>query len=339
MKKYISQIALSLVAVFASCTNEEISISKTVNFTVNPSTVISSFSVIEENAGELEGFNTECKLNVELFIYNNQGKLVQKFKNTYSNYAVQMKASAFLDHGDYTAVAISHIDSPSNDVYFWRIEGEENLEGMRIVDNGYIGGQNKVLGVAVKNFNVGDEVVDMNINIQPSGSMLVIRYYNYLALKNQGYTVFSLMGNKTMEYLEFDRSGGTNVVADNHNGQFDWIFDTIDASEFKDGYTYIYSYEYVLPMSNVGLQFYTEDESMYHALGSVTYFNTQAGGCYYAYLSLNSDVSKIQTIFGRANSSSARESHEDSLGKTISNHSSGKSIFAGQTLYVKSLKH
>lgn len=334
MNKYFSLLAFSLVAMLVSCTNDEISISRTVNFTINPSTVVSTFSIGEENAGELEGFNTDCKLNIELFIYDDQGDLVKKFNNSYSNYAVQMKASAFLEHGQYTAVAITHIDAPTQNLYFWAIEGEEKLEGMRIVDNGYIGGQNKVLGVTVKEFEVGEEMADLNINVLPAGSMLVVRYYNYLALKNMGYTVFSLMGNKTMDYLEFDRFGNTSVVADNHNGQYDWTYDTIDAADFEDGYTYIYGYEFILPMTNVGLQFYTEDENYLYSLGSSTNFTTQAGGCYYAYLSLNSDVTKITTKFGRYNGSNAREFVEE---KTC-NIRGGKSICAGQTLYVKSLK-
>lgn len=339
MKKYISLLAFSLAAMLVSCTNDEISISRTVNFTVNPSTVVSQFAVGEEQAGELEGFDTDCKLNVKLYIYNNQGDLVKTFNNSYSNYAVQMKASAFLDHGDYTAVAITHIDAPSHNLYFWKIEGEEKLEGMRIVDNGYVGGQNKVLGVSVKQFTVGDEITDLNINVQPAGSMLVVRYYNYLALKNLGFTTFYLMGNKTMNYLEFDRSGNTSVVAENHNSQYDWIYDEIDANEFSAGYNYIYSYEYILPMTNVGLQFYTEDDSYMYNLGSSTNFNTQAGGCYYAYLSLNSDVSKITTSFGRYNGySTAREELAGFTERKCNNIHAAKSIFAGQTLYIKSLK-
>ena len=333
MKKYFSLLAFSLAVVLISCTNDEISISKTVNFTVNPATVVSSFAIGEENAGELEGFDTDCKLSVELFIYDDQGDLVEKFNNTYSNYAVQMKASAFLDHGQYTAVAITHIDAPSYDIYYWKIEGEEKLEGMRIVDNGYVGAQNKVLGVTVKQFTVGDQMADLNINVQPAGSMLVVRYYNYSALKNYGYTVFSLMGNKTMDYLEFDRFGNTSVVADNHNGSYDWIYDTVDVANFEDGYTYIYAYEYILPMTNVGLLFCTEDESTIYSLGTSTNFNTQAGGCYYAYLSLNSDVSKITTKFGQYSGAGAREYVEE---KSCINRL-GKSVYAGQTLYVKSL--
>ena len=300
MKKYISFMAAAFfAAMISSCSNDDITISKTVNFTVNPSTVVGTFSVGEENAGELESFNTDCKLNVKLFVYNENGELVKKFSNTYSNYAVQMKASAFLPQGRYTAVAITHIDDVVDNIKYWEISDENQLEGLKIIDGGYIGGQNKVLGVTSSDFYVGDDIEDVNINVYPAGSMLVVRYYNYLALKNLGYTEFSLMANKIMEYLEFDRFGNTEVIADNHNGQFDWYIDKIDASNFSAGYDYIYDYEFILPMTNVGLQFYTEDESSYYTLGNGTSFNTQAGGCYYAYLRLSSTVSNISSSFGK----------------------------------------
>ncbi len=337
MKKYISFFATAFfAAMITSCTNDDVAISKTVNFTVNPSTVVGTFSVGEENAGDLESFHTDCKLNVRLFIYNEDGDLVEKANNTYSNYAVQMKASFFLPQGNYTAVAITHIDDVVDNIKYWVISGESHLEGMRITDGGYIGGQNKVLGVAVSTFSVKDEIVDLNMNVLPAGSMLTVRYYNYLALKSLGYTQFTLYANKTMDYLEFDRSGKTEVVADNHNGSYDWIVDNINASNFASGYDYIYSYEFILPMTNVGLQFFTEDESSYYSLGASTSFTTLAGSCYYAYLNLSSKVSNISSSFGKYSHSRSAEKNEKGL--LFSPKKKVRSLTKGQTLYVKDLK-
>ena len=301
MKKFFTLMAVTAVVTFTSCSNEDIEISKAVNITVNPATVVSTFSVGEEKAGDLESFDTDCKLNVKLFIYNEEGNLIQKYSNTFSNYAVQMKVPAFLANGSYTAVAITHIDDVVDNVYYWKIEGEQKLEGMRIVDGGYIGGQNKVLGVAVKKFTVSDDVLDLNIDVKPAGAMLTVRYYNFLALRSQGYTCFTLLGNKSMEYLEFDRSGKTNVVADNHNGEFDWRFDIFETKDYpsSSSYSYVYNYEFILSMTNVGLKFVTEDNDSYYNLGNSNTFNIEAGNCYYAYLRLNSKISSTTASFGR----------------------------------------
>lgn len=339
MKKYISLLLVGLVAFLASCSNDDITISKTVNFTVNPSTVISTFSAGEEKAGELESFGTDCKLNVRLYIYDGEGTLVKEFSNTYSNYAVQFKASSFLPQGNYTAVAITHIDDIVDNVKYWTISGEQKLEGLRITDAGYIGGQNKVLGVAVSSFEVGDDIVDLNINVKPAGSMLTVRYYDYRLILSYKYSILALHGNKTMDYLEFDRSGNTEVVADNHGGEFDWIVDYLDVSTSEAGYTYYYNYEYFLPMTNVGLQFFCAENSdnIYStdvSIGNSTVFNTQAGSCYYAYLYMSS----LSSDFGNY-SSRTRGMVNDGEGIMYFpiDKKSQTSLTKGQTLKIKDL--
>lgn len=336
MKKCVLLLVVAIVAtMLTACSNDDVAISKTVNFTVNPSTVIGAFSVAEENAGELESFDTNCRLNVSLYVYDEAGDLVEKFGDTYSNYAVQFKASSFLPQGKYTAVAVTRIKDTVDNIEYWNVSGEEKLEGMRITDAGYVGGQNKVLGVSVSSFNVTDDVVDMNINVQPAGSMMTIRYYDYRALYSYDFTKFTLFSNKTMDYLEFDRSGNTEVIADNHNGNFDWIVDYIDASKYDSGYSYIYSYEYFLPMTNVGLQFYTEDESSYYNLGNSTNFSTQAGSCYYAYLYLSSNVDNISTSFGSyMNRSRGNSSNDKGLLYLPVENKCRNSITKGQTLKI-----
>lgn len=306
MKKYIPFIAAALLAVFASCSNDEITISKTVNFTVNPSGVASAFAAAEVYAGDLESFHSDCRLNVELYIYDAQGSLVQQFTKAFTNYAVQMKASAYLAQGSYTAVAITHIDDIVDDIHYWKISNTEKLEGLRITDGGYIGGENKVLGVAAKTFTVGENTKDISIKVEPAGSVTTVYFRDIHALETSiGIKEYTLEMNKTMNYLEFDRSGATNVVAMNNNGSYDWIFARLTTENFPSS-TNIYTYQFTLPMTNVGLQFYGYTDSSYYTIGSSTTFNTKAGKSYYAILQLDSNVSNITVSFGSLTSSAAR---------------------------------
>lgn len=335
MKKYISLLVIAIIAILSSCSNEDITISKMVNFTVNPATVVSSFSSCEENPGELESFNTDCKLNVKLFVYDEDDNLVYKTSGQYSNYNVQLKGSTLLKTGKYTAVAITHIDDVTNNIYLWKIKGEEHLEGLQIVDQGYIGGQYKVLGVKVSEFEVKDGIADVSMNVQPAGTMVVVRYYDYDAYTSWGWQDFYLMGNKTNSYLEFDRSGKTNVITENENGVYKYIYDNIDASGFSSGYDYIYSYEYILPMSNVGLQFQVLFYDEWYTIGDPFMVNTEAGANYHAYVY----ISSFTTEFGKNNAS-----------RSVPNDNSGKGLYvpvkkfvrngltSGQILNVKDLK-
>ena len=335
MKKYISLLVIAIVAILSSCSNEEITISKTVNFTVNPATVVSSFSSCEENPGELESFPTSCKLNVKLFVYDEDDNLVYKTSGQYSNYNVQLKGSTLLKTGKYTAVAITHIDDVTNNIYLWKIKGEEHLEGLQIVDQGYIGGQYKVLGVKVSEFEVKDGIADVSMNVQPAGTMVVVRYYDYNAHTSWGWQDFYLMGNKTNSYLEFDRSGKTSVIAENENGAYQFIYDNIDASEFPSGYSYIYNYEYILPMTNVGLQFQVLFYDEWYPIGKPFVVNTEAGANYHAYVY----ISSFTTEFGK--NSKSRSISSDNYGKGLYipvKKFVRNSLTSGQVLNVKDLR-
>lgn len=339
MKKYCSLMIALVAALFMSCSNDEIKISKTVNFTVNPSTVANKFAAGEIHAGDMESFNTDCKLFVELFVYDRQGNLVEKRSENFSNYAVQMKTSMFLDQGEYTAVAITHVDDVVDNYNYWIIENEETLEGLRVVDGGYIGGENKVLGVSTYEFTVSGSTEDININVEPAGSLLTVEYFNIKALSSYDIVEYRLVGNKTMEYLEFDRSGYTNVVADNHNGSYDWIYDKLTLSYYESGsYTNIYSYEFTLPMTNVGLQFWAYDSSStYVNLGGTT-LETRAGNCYYAFLRLSSNVSNITTEFGQYTTSRSAGNNENrAMAKMAYRKGEKGSFLAGQTLRIKDM--
>lgn len=338
MKKILFFYTLAIAAILTSCKNDEITISKPVNFTVNPSSVVTPFSAGEINAGDLESFHQDCKLIVELYIYNAEGDLVKKFSESFNNYAVQMKSSLFLPSGDYTAVAITHVDDLVDDIHYWKIEGIEKLEGLRIIDGGYVGGQNKVLGVSTYNFSVDKYTEDISINVQPAGSLLTVFYYNFKALSSYDVEGYYLFGNKTMDYLEFDRSGYTNVVANNHGGSYDWLLDYLDMSYYSSSSaTNIYSYEFTLPMTNIGLQYYIKIGDTYYSVGSGT-LTTSAGGCYYANLYLSSNVDEITTSFGQTRSSDTRSlSIEDMSFKMKYDKPVRNNIVTGQTLYVKDL--
>lgn len=335
MKKNILLIAISLIGVFTSCSSdEEIEISKTVNFTVNPATVASAFSAAEVNAGDMESFHKDCRLKVELFIYGSEGTLVKKFSQSFSNYAVQMKESSFIPQGEYTAVAITHIDDVVDNIQYWIITGEDKLEGLRVKDGGYIGGANKVLGISKQKFIVNENTEDIYINVQPAGSVMLVFYRNIHVLESLGISNYSLLVNKTMDYLEFDRTGTTNVVADNHNGSYDWIFDQLSSTTNYSS-TNIYSYEFSLPMTNVGFQFRAYDDNYYYVLGKTT-FNTEAGKSYYALLSLDSDPSKVEASFGTLTDSSSSREMSLAFAK-VKEESMARSLFSKQSAKVVDL--
>lgn len=274
--------------VMSSCTNDDITISSTTNFTVDPSSVQGAFSLAEVNKGELESFDTNCQLNVLLYIYDDNGNKVAEFTEAFSNYNVQMKKNKFLPEGKYTAVAITYITGRSDGFKWWEISGSETLEGLRISALEYIGGKNKVLGTAVEHFVVNDNVSDLNIKVKPAGAMTTVIYYDTDYLKTNGFNNLRLCINKTMDYLEFDRSGNSHVIEKNNNQSYDWIFDYLD--EEKLGSEYIeYNYEFILPMNNVGLGFRVNYENESYRFGMDGSIDFKQGASYFVLINTDED--------------------------------------------------
>ena len=107
MKKYIFLLAITIVAILTSCTNDDITISKIITVKVDPSHVITPFP--EEWPGELESFDTSFKLRVRLLIYDKDGLLAYSDSTFLENYKKEMSISQPLPLGTYTVIATTDI--------------------------------------------------------------------------------------------------------------------------------------------------------------------------------------------------------------------------------------
>ncbi len=179
MKKILFLLLIATIG-FTSCTNDEIEIGYNTTFKVNPSTVVAPFT-FDYKAGELESFNTNYKLRVRLLIYNKDGILVQEATDYFSNYASLMNTTLSLSPGEYTAIATSDIVKMSNDkitLEYWTLHNHKNLSTTEIKDEGYIGGENRILGISKKKFNIKGLNDNIKIDIQPAGAVVYIMYRN-----------------------------------------------------------------------------------------------------------------------------------------------------------------
>lgn len=145
MKKYISLMAIAIVAIFSSCSNEDVTISRTFTFKVNPSGVISSFP--EEWPGELTSIDSSLKLRVRLLAYNENGNLVFNESSYLSSYSSEMSVSKSLATGTYTLIATTDL-VPNSGTPYWTLSDENNINTANITTEGIqTGGKNKILGI------------------------------------------------------------------------------------------------------------------------------------------------------------------------------------------------
>ena len=276
MKKYI-YILLACVAMFSSCSNDDISIRTATNFKINPATVIAPFTW-EWTPGDLESFNTNYQLRIRLLIYNSEGLLQAEDTQYFSNYAVTMNSSLDLPAGDYNAIVITDLAGQTSNAVkeFWTLSEYERLADTHIDDVGYIGGQEKILGITNQSFSVTNESQnEISINVQPVGALFFVYIRNIHTFDFA--TRYSLVCAKTAEQCIFNTDGSYSIVAKNNNGSYDWRICYTDPADHLDA-DHVYGYYYVLPASNLNLKFQYNTESTEHEdITPVMTINPQAG--------------------------------------------------------------
>lgn len=298
MKKYIYLLLVGFVAFLTSCSNDDITISKTVNFTVNPSTVVEPYvtkysyiltDVLGSNKGELESFSTNYKLRIRLFVYNKDGELIKTVSGEYSNYDVKLKESVFLPVGTYTAIAISDIYSPSDGFEYWAVSGESQLATLKIADTGYFGDARTILGTTKQTFSIKDASIDVNIDIKSAGALFLVLYSNIFRYSD--VTEYELSVNKLQSSIDFGSNGDYTISTQNNNGKYDWRISSVKLEDIdKTQYSGARRWATQLPMNNVGVCFsyWASNSKESKQFGSGKNLDIRAGDGYFCWLNLAS---------------------------------------------------
>lgn len=292
MKKYISLLVVAIIAIFSSCTNDEIEITHATTIKVNPSGVIAPFN-FELEAGELESFESGCKLRVRVLAYNEQGGLCSQNEQYLTNYAGLANCNLSLSNGTYRVIAITDVvDTNAGAKYpeYWKLSGIENLSTTRLTDAGSTGGQNKILGVASKSVNIIDGENSYTLNPEPVGALCLVWMRNMLHYS--GITQFDIDMNRTSDFLEFSNDGTFTPAIDNNNGEYDWILCRFNRD---DSWNNLYNYYFVLPMKNVSFRASVlQDDSWLSNIAQEQTINLEAGVEYGIILDLY-DTESTQT--------------------------------------------
>lgn len=319
MKKYIF-IIFALIVGFTSCTNDDITISQTTNFKINPSTVIAPFTY-ENNPGELEGISSHFRLRIRLLIYNITGNLLEEDLQLFTSYASIMGVSKSLPKGEYIAIAISDIISNDNTTSYWDLSNYQSLSTATITNTDYIGDYGReILGITKYSFTVsGAEDPDININILPAGSLFMISYWG--TQKYSDVSFFELAVSKNIIDCKFDKQG--NFTPTWENCDFTKRIN-VHIQEGNDGNRY-YHYAYILPTSNLKIKYraYTT-EGEYVDLTPDMNVSPKAGEEYWVRVDLDANLYYPPTI---VNGNNSRTMESQSL-----------NINHGNTIHLKDIK-
>lgn len=278
MKKILLAF-FALIGILTSCTNDDITISNSITFKVNPQTVVDN--LYENKAGDLTSLGSSYKLNVSLYIYNSEGILVEKVSDQYSAYTHMMTANIDLPAGSYTAVAETHV---SGSVEFWSIEGTEHLSTFKITDNGYIGGKSKILGLSIRKFNIQDDAKTIDIDVENAGAVACVQFSNWNKYTN--VKTYTLMGKQACDYITFDTNGNNDYSLKSSSSYTYYKY----KSDYDSKYSGSVGYFFTFPIKNASFRFYavtTNNESV--AIGTEFVDDVKKGESYLFWYVCNDD--------------------------------------------------
>lgn len=270
MKKYFAILPALLALIMSSCSNDDVPVSKSVTFKINPATVVEN--LYERNAGDLTSLSYDSSLIVSLYIYDTDGKLVATESQEFDAYTKVMTANMTLQTGSYTAVAVSNVTSSVN---FWDISGYDNISTFKITDNGYIGGKDKILGLTVTALDISEYNSSIDINIRNAGAVACVVLANWNRYSD--VTTYGLLGKQSCDYISFNTYGSVDYSIESKS---DYSFYKV-----KYGYDPEYNgasgYFFTFPIKNAAMKFFAETtDNTTYLLGSNLVDDIKLGDSY-----------------------------------------------------------
>lgn len=285
MKKVLFILTSVIALVLSSCSNDDIPVSQSTTFKIDPATVIRPFTY-EINPGDLEGVDSDNFLRVRLLIYNSEGILVQTETQYLSSYASIVSTSVNLEKGDYTAVVITDVvEKEGDDISWacWELSDEHSLTTAKITDLDYIGGKSKILGIGSKKFSVTGVAEEISINPSPAGAVLCIMWRNIHTFSDVDMIV--LQTNRSSDYLVMNSEGGYNVAIENDDNNYNWRMSYIEPSGYPNS-TNVYGYYFTLPVDNISFRYRIDTSNSESSYTNSMLFNIKAGYEYYFEINL-----------------------------------------------------
>lgn len=246
MKKYLAIFAVLFTVILSSCSNDDIPVSQSITFKINPSTVVNS--LVEFTAGDLSSIDSDQQLYVSLYVYNEAGNLVTSEIQKFSDYTHIMNSVQNIGEGDYTVVASTHIVNDSG-LKYWDFSGQDNLSTFTVKDEGYIGGSAKILGLTAQQVHVSASTKEVSMNVECAGAVALVQVMNWNRYSN--VSDFGLMSNKSCDEVTFDYNGNLNYSIDSKSDYSYWM----TKWEYDSEYNGAYGYTFMFPYTNINMAF------------------------------------------------------------------------------------
>lgn len=296
MKKYLEILTVLIAVILSSCSNDDIPVSYSTVFKVDPSTVISSY--IEYNAGDLTSLGSDYQIRIRLLVYDKDGVLVTSGESYSPDYTHIQTFTFNLTEGEYTTVAITDVvgktSSAISEIY--TLSGQERLNTTQITETTkYIAYQRGILGLTVNSQYIDSATSDINIDVEPAGCLIVYHIDDWNSCldfedpetgKALDAACFELWANQYSSDLTLN-SMGEPTYSTKSSSDYDWRWLSHDRnSKYAGGYGYIFKF----PMKKVKLQWVTQTQNgTVYSWGDSAVVDLEAGKEYFFELDVPND--------------------------------------------------
>lgn len=271
MKKILLGL-LALMTAFVSCTDQEdIEITYKSEIGITAAHIFDDYEQFQ--VGDFDMSKEGWKLNLSVFVYDMNGKLVDKSEKLCSNISESLNYTPHLIPGNYTVVSIADFrEGPGGNGYkFWNIENEANIQDLSITENGsYYPVVFETLGMDVQKIEITNESKSITADIKPITSLVHVYMSDkdYSGWGIDGYSRFSVLSdgyfiraNKAKNNVRIENG----VLAYKYSEQLSnynlAISEVLEKWTDKKAPT-SYLYRALLPEENKGFNFYIQKREL-----------------------------------------------------------------------------
>lgn len=246
---------------FPSCTDQDdIEIDYDTKIIVGASHIFEKFHAVFTEDFEMDSYNMNWQLGLHLFIYNEDGILVDSKEGSGDQLSYKLSHELKLSPGNYKVIAIAEFHLPKgNGNDFWTITGIENLKDLKITESSSIlSVAQGTLGLYTNDLIISDKPKNIEIDIPAVTALLVNQTWlgDYIFQGDNEFSVFAPYVQSTRIYAEnlsqsvsFD---GITPIFDNGNIGYRYV---INNTSPKDQYRLnmkprMAGYRALLPQTN-----------------------------------------------------------------------------------------
>lgn len=232
--------ALVTMLSFSSCTDQDdIANNYDTKIIVGASHIFEKFHAVFTEDFEMDSYNKNWQLGLHLFIYNEDGVLVDSNEGSGSQLSYKLSHELKLSPGNYKVVAIAEFHLPEgNGDDFWSITGIENLRDLKITESSSIlGVAQGTLGLYTDNLIISNKPENIEIDIPAVTALLVNQTWlgDYIFQGEKEFSVFAPYVQSTRIYAEnlsqsvsFD---GITPIFDNGNIGYRYVINNTNPND------------------------------------------------------------------------------------------------------------